>query len=132
MAIPIFKSFFTIILSPSTELLSIGYFFNDFTTASTNKGVKVIFSPSLFSNSFLIFSLHCTRFVTSHSAKLVTCALVATLSVMCLDISLRIRSISITSTLPLYTTGVLFAGATTAGAFVITTACWLCCVACAG
>ena len=72
VAMPILRSFFIMILSPSTELLSHGYFFIHFTMASMNKGVNVIFSPSLFSKSFLIFSLHKTRLVTSHSAKLVT------------------------------------------------------------
>src|SRR5580692_6662115 len=67
-------------------------------TASMNNGVKVIFSPSLFSKDCLIRSLHKTMLVTSASAKLVTWALTFLLSTMCLAIILRMRSISMIST----------------------------------
>ena len=74
------------------------------TKHSTMSGVKVNLVPSLFSKAALLLFLHCTRFVTSASEKLVTCGLVCTLSTICLAISLRIRSISIISVAPLNTT----------------------------
>ncbi len=101
VAIPMFMSFFTISLSPSKLLFNQGYFLMHFTTASMKSGVSVIFSFSRFSNSFFIRLLQCTRFVTSDSEKLVTCGLVCLLFTMCCAMSLRIRSISTISTLPL-------------------------------
>ncbi len=114
--------------SPSILLFSQGYFLIHFTTASTNSGVKVIFSPSRFSNSFLIFSRHCTILVTSASVKLVTCAEVCLLSTMCLAIILRIRSISTISTLPLYD---VVATACLAGVSCTTVAGWFTTTGCA-
>ncbi|MNL58298.1 hypothetical protein D3C87_1819250 [compost metagenome] len=73
VAIPMLISFLMMILSPSMLLLIIGNFLIQFTIASMKIGVKVIFSPYCFWNAFLFLSLHCTRLVTSHSVKLVTC-----------------------------------------------------------
>src|SRR5579859_4278271 len=102
VAMPILISFLTMILSPSTELLMSGYFFMQRMTASMNRGVKVSFVFSLFSNSFFTFSRQWTRWVTSASEMLVTWALVCMLRTIWSAMSLRIRSISMISTLPLW------------------------------
>ena len=98
---------------PSRLQLIIGYLRMQFTIASKNIGVKVIFSPYFFSNGILAFSRHFTMLVTSHSVKLVTCGDVALLRTIWSAISLRMRSISISSTLPPTTAG---AGEEVAGA----------------
>src|SRR6476620_6101685 len=100
-----FMSFLTMILLPSNELLIKGNFRIQRTMASINNGVKVIFVPSLFSNSFFTLSLHITRLVTSASVNEVTWGLVCLLLTIWSAINRRMRSISMISTLPLYVVG---------------------------
>ena len=99
-AIPILISFLRIILSPSSEQLIFGKSLIALIIASINIGVKVRFSPSFCLNLPFHFSLHCTILVTSASTYEVTCGDVCTDFTICSAISLRIRSISIISTLP--------------------------------
>ena len=70
-------------VSPSRDILTIGYFFNALATASIKMGVKVSFSPSLFSKASLTLFLQLTTLVTSTSTKLCTWAEVLTLAVIC-------------------------------------------------
>src|SRR5260221_6017017 len=103
VAMPILISFLMMILSPSRELLISGYFLIHRITASMNRGVKVSFVFSLFSNSFFTLSRQCTKCVTSASDMLVTWGLVCTLRTIWSAMRQRILSISMISTLPLYT-----------------------------
>ena len=64
-------------------------------------GVKVIFSDSRFSYTFLALSRHITILVTSASTNEVTCGLVCLLMTMWSAINLRILSISMISSPPL-------------------------------
>src|SRR5690606_30788005 len=97
-AIPIFMSFLIIILLPSTLALIIGNLRMQFTIASMNIGVNVIFSLYFFWNSPFTLLRQFTILVTSASVKLVTWADVALLRTIWSAISLRIRSISTIST----------------------------------
>src|SRR6185437_16230232 len=103
VAMPILISFLMMILSPSMELFISGYFLRQRMTASKNSGVKVSLVLVFFSKSFLTFSRQRTILVTSASEKLVTWALVCMLRTMWSAMRRRIRSISMISTLPLYT-----------------------------
>ena len=69
VAIPIFIFFFTKILLLSTEIFIIGYVLRATETACIKIGVKVSFSPSLFSKSDLTLFLQFHTFVTSTSIK---------------------------------------------------------------
>ncbi len=121
-AMPMLMSFLMMMRVPSMEALIIGKSRIARTTASMKIGVNVIFSPYCFLNFSLTLLRQLTMLVTSTSTKEVTCGLVCLLITMWSAMSLRMRSISTISTLPLMltagdcgTAGAV-AGAETAGA----------------
>src|SRR5690606_19757235 len=84
---------------------------NALAAAHVNTGIKVSFSPYFFSNLSLYLFLHNTRFVTSASTIEVTCGEICFDNTIFSAISLRIRSISTTSS----PSQALTSGAFTAG-----------------
>ena len=73
VAIPMLIFAFLMIWFPLTDTFTKGKSRIARATASINMGVKVIFSPSFFSNVLFTLSRHCTTLVTSASINEVTC-----------------------------------------------------------
>src|SRR5690606_11635050 len=123
-AMPMWMSFFLMIWSPLTWILIMGISLMAWAIAMMKMGVKVIFSPSRFSNEAFTLLRQSTRLVTSASTKLVTCGLVCLLITMWSAISLRMRPISISSSPGANFIAAAGAGAVGAAAGGAAGACW--------